>query len=224
MPIHERYLAVNFSSRNKPVTDYPSQLASFLLKTARAGSGRLLDIGSGRGDLAQALRALGVEVEIADINPEASQLAGSEFIFRQITKDGTIAVQNERYETVLLKSVIEHLHDPYPILGEIGRILQPNGKLIVMTPSWRHNVTVFYDAVGHVQPYTVRSLRLSLEIAGFSVDSCVEMRQVPWTWSAPGRTIVSILSPILRFIPRSIRRPEIRFLREATLLAVASRR
>jgi SAM-dependent methyltransferase len=183
----------------------------------------VLDVGSGRGDLAHAFRALGMSVEIADVNPEAAGLAGNSFVYHQIADSGQIPIDAESVDAVVLKSVIEHLHDPYPMLKEIRRVLRPGGKLILLTPSWRHNVEVFYDAPGHVQPYTLRSLRLTLEIADFEVELCSEVRQVPWTWSLVGRRVTALLTPFFPMIPRSVRRPGVRFLREVTLLAVSKK-
>jgi 2-polyprenyl-3-methyl-5-hydroxy-6-metoxy-1,4-benzoquinol methylase len=223
MPIQERYLATNFSQRNKPLSSYPSRLAVFLLGHAQLREGRLLDLGSGRGDLAKAFRDCGLTVEIADANPEASELAGSSFEFHLVHRDGSIAAQSNYFDCVLLKSVIEHLHDPFPLLAEIRRVLRPGGKLIVLTPSWRHNLEVFYDAPGHVQPYTLRSLDLTLKIAGFTPNLSEEMRQVPWTWTRFGKKVSRVLSPVFRLVPRSIRRADVRFLREVTLLAVVTR-
>jgi len=220
VPINDNYLAVNFSQFNKPKSDYPSRLAEFIARDIPR-SVRLLDVGSGRGDLAEALQRRGFDVQIADVNPQASSLAGPKFKFHEIASDGTINVDSDQFDVVLLKSVIEHLHDPYPLLREIRRILKSNGCLIVLTPSWRHNIDVFYDAVGHVQPYTERSLKLTLEIGKFSVQHCKAFRQVPWTWSTLGDVVVRAMSGLFRFIPRRVRRPGLRFLREATLYAVA---
>jgi 2-polyprenyl-3-methyl-5-hydroxy-6-metoxy-1,4-benzoquinol methylase len=223
MPAHEKYLSVNFSTSNKPKSEYPTKLAGLLLGHLPRGKCHLLDVGSGRGDLAKAFRELGCDVEVADVNPEASDMAGSDFVFHSISKGGEIAASSGKYDAVLFKSVIEHLHDPYPLLAELRRVMKVGGTLITLTPDWTHNEDVFYDAVGHVQPYTKRSLSLTLEIASFSVKSCESFRQVPWTWSRIGRYIASGLGPAFRLIPRRFRSPNLRFLRETTLLAVAIR-
>ena len=223
MPTHKNYLSVNFSNSNKPESDYPAKLAKLLLNHIPLGQPRLLDVGSGRGDLAKAFRELGSNVDVADVNSEARDLVGSDFIFHSISKAGELAASSDTYDVVVFKSVIEHLHDPYPLLTEIRRVLKVGGTLIAMTPNWTHNADVFYDAVGHVQPYTKRSLRLTLEIANFSVTSCESFRQVPWTWSPIGRLISASLIPTFRILPRRLRNPSLRFLRETTLLAIAVR-
>jgi len=223
MPAHEKYLSVNFSTSNKPQSDYPTKLARLLLDHLPPGRCRLLDVGSGRGDLAKAFRELGCNVEVADVNSEASDMAGRDFIFHSISKSGEIAASSDTFDAVLFKSVIEHLHDPYPLLAELRRVMKVGGTLITLTPNWTHNADVFYDAVGHVQPYTKRSLSLTLEIASFSVQSCDSFRQVTWTWSRIGRHIAAALAPVFRLIPRRFRNPNLRFLRETTLLAVAVR-
>ncbi|MEY3452559.1 MAG: hypothetical protein RL574_297 [Actinomycetota bacterium] len=222
MPNQPRYLEVNFSESNKPTTEYPSRFARHLATRTNRSQGTLLDIGAGRGDMARAFQGLGFDVEIADINPESGDMSGASFPFHAITPDGRLEAPSAQFDLVLFKSVIEHLHDPYPLLKEIRRVLRPEGVLICLTPDWKSNMDVFYDAVGHVQPYTTRSLRLTLEIAEFHVTSVEALRQVPWTWTSLGRLFSIALSPVFRFIPRSVRRPGLRFLRERTLLAVAA--
>lgn len=181
----------------------------------------MLDVGSGRGDMARAFQSLGFEVEVADINPEAASMAGAEFPFHLLAPNGSLDIPSNLFDVVLFKSVIEHLHDPFPLLHEIRRILRPGGILICLTPDWKSNVDIFFDAVGHVQPYTSRSLRLTLEIAGFQISSVDTLRQVPWTWSSVGSRTCKLISPVFRLIPRRTRRPGIRFLRELTLIAIA---
>ncbi|NCZ88786.1 MAG: class I SAM-dependent methyltransferase [Actinobacteria bacterium] len=222
MPNQPRYLEVNFSESNKPTTEYPFRLARHLATRIPHSQGKLLDIGAGRGDMARGFQSLGFEVEIADINPESGEMSGTGFPFHAITPDGRLDAPSAQFDLVLFKSVIEHLRDPYPLLREIRRVLRPDGILICLTPDWKSNMDVFYDAVGHVQPYTTRSLRLTLEIAEFHVTSVEAFRQVPWTWTSLGRYFSIALSPAFRFIPRSVRRPGLRFLRERTLLAVAA--
>jgi len=222
MPNQPRYLEVNFSESNKPTTEYPSRFARHLATRTNRSQGTLLDIGAGRGDMARAFQGLGFDVEIADINPESGDMSGASFPFHAITPDGRLEAPSAQFDLVLFKSVIEHLHDPYPLLKEIRRVLRPDGVLICLTPDWKSNMDVFYDAVGHVQPYTTRSLRLTLEIAEFHVTSVEALRQVPWTWTSLGRLFSIALSPVFRFIPRIVRRPGLRFLRERTLLAVAA--
>jgi len=195
--------------------------ARYLATRIGGSQGLLLDIGAGRGDMARSFQSLGFDVEIADINPESGAMSGTELPFHVIGPDGRLETPSSRFDVVLFKSVIEHLHDPYPLLNEIRRVLRPEGVLICLTPDWKSNMDVFYDAVGHVQPYTARSLRLTLEIANLHVLTVEPLRQVPWTWTPVGRILSSVLSPIFRFIPRRVRRPSLRFLREETLLAIA---
>jgi dolichyl-phosphate beta-glucosyltransferase len=70
---------------------------------------------------------------------------------------------------VCLLDVIEHLSDPLSTLREAGRILAPNGRLIVTVPAHPRLWSAADEILGHARRYTRASLRHEVERAGFEV-------------------------------------------------------
>ena len=78
-----------------------------------------------------------------------------------------IPCESETADLVVALALIEHLHNPDNFFSEALRILRPGGILFVSTPNWRYSWKTFYDNPAHVQPYSEKSLKISLEAYGF---------------------------------------------------------
>ena len=76
-----------------------------------------------------------------------------------------IQFDNNKFDIVFSKSVIEHLKNPNNIIKEALRVLKPGGKIILLTPSWLHTYWgPFYIDHTHVSPFTVSSLKNILQL------------------------------------------------------------
>jgi SAM-dependent methyltransferase len=69
-----------------------------------------------------------------------------------------------------------------PIWKECLRVLKWDGKLIIITPSWKHSVKTFYDAYTHRRAYTIGSLKHGLMLNGFFVEEIKYFRNLPFLW------------------------------------------
>ena len=74
------------------------------------------------------------------------------------------------YDCVLALDVIEHIDDDCRVLHELGRLLQPTGRLVVSVPALPELFSEFDEVQGHRRRYTAESLRRSLEGAGLFVE------------------------------------------------------
>ena len=66
--------------------------------------------------------------------------------------------ENERFDIVFSKSVIEHIQNTDHFLGEAKRLLKPEGKIVIMCPAWESQAKHFYDDYTHIKPFTVWTL------------------------------------------------------------------
>lgn len=66
--------------------------------------------------------------------------------------------------------VIEHLQSPDFLLGEIKRILRPDGMVFFVTPDWRKQHKIFWRDPTHVKPYDKEGLGRLLRIHGFAPE------------------------------------------------------
>jgi SAM-dependent methyltransferase len=110
-----------------------------LLQVAREltnDTGRLLDIGSGRGEVLKAAREerwKPVGLEPSPMFAEyAARYSGAE-VRREPLEQSNFAAGS--FDVVVLGAVLEHLYNPDQIIKEISRILRPGGALFVDVPN-----------------------------------------------------------------------------------------
>lgn len=100
---------------------------------------RLLDLGAGRGNVAQmnfrtqVAHVAGVDVDAAVLdNPFLDSAA----IIRM--DDGRIPYDDGVFDVVFSDNVLEHLPDPSATLREVRRVLKPGGVFLAKTPNKWH--------------------------------------------------------------------------------------
>ncbi|WP_324670185.1 glycosyltransferase [Geochorda subterranea] len=105
-------------------------------------TGRVLEIGSGSGDLAIACAMAGREVYALDVDPIAvevgrakvSELGLTTCRFRLADGQRT-GLPDSSFDTVLLAEVLEHVSDPYPLLCEARRLVKDGGRILISVPN-----------------------------------------------------------------------------------------
>ena len=139
------YLELTYSEERLPPSDYPSQLAEWLVIHIFRQPGRLLDVGCGRGEYLKAFKHLGFEVMGVDNAPSTKRMAEGLQVEVVDIEQQLLPFPTESFDFVYSKSVIEHLHRPDNMLAECFRVLRSGGVAVIMTPSWRHQWRVFYE-------------------------------------------------------------------------------
>ena len=112
-----------------------------LLPSFKEG-GRVLEIGCGSGRFLSIMRLLGWKVCGVEPDPVAAALA-KDAVGCQIHV-GTIEdapFDTEHFDAIVSSHVIEHTYDPRSFVARAGRLLAPNGTMIVLTPN--------FSSVGH---------------------------------------------------------------------------
>lgn len=124
------------TSENPPKTKYDGLLSPYLRNLRHRMalpmvSGRVLDIGCADGYLAGFVSPenyVGVDAD-ADAVSEARR-AHPDHVF--LTNDELEAT--ERFDTIVILAVIEHVEDPEGFLGRWCRHLEPGGRVVLTTP------------------------------------------------------------------------------------------
>lgn len=126
---------------------------------AFAGSGSsVLEVGCGRGVVVQSLRKEGIDcygVELAKVSPVKT--------IEKYIHVGTDAIdlpvaERQRYDTILLLDVIEHISDPVNFLQDLCKVF-PNLSCIVTTVPARPELWSNYDRTyGHHRRYMLEDL------------------------------------------------------------------
>jgi SAM-dependent methyltransferase len=152
------------------------------------GRGRLLDVGSGRGDVLMAAREREWEATGIDLSPSFADYAegrsGARVRREPIEHCG---FADGSFDAVILAAVLEHLYDPDETVSEIARVLRPGGAFFVDVPNeaglyfrlgniyqklrgrdWVVNVAPTFEPF-HVFGFSPRSLRALLAKHGLMV-------------------------------------------------------
>ena len=225
---NKNYIDFLYSSKYRPKTDYPIRFADHLNKRFFLKKGKLIDLGCGRGDMLQAFKKIGFDVEGVDLSPSSVELNKPIPIKLANLSEDQLPYNDDYCDYIFSKSVIEHIQEPSLLIKESYRILKPNGKCIFLTPSWVHNSWgPFYLDHTHVTPFTQFSLRNLLIMSGYKNVKVLNFRQLPFLWKYPFLKIFSqIISKLpLRYspmyevnLPNSLNKI-IRFSNEVMLLA-----
>lgn len=111
------------------------------------GKGRLLDIGSGRGEVLAAATRAGwqtVGIEPSEQFAEyAAARSGAEVRREPVERCDFPAAS---FDAVILAAVLEHLYNPDETIREVARVLRPGGALFVDVP----NESGLYFRVGNL--------------------------------------------------------------------------
>ncbi len=144
---------------------------------------RVLEIGCDAGDFAANLRG---EVWGVEPDAEAATIAAGRLhrvligTFEAVRADLPVGY----FDVIVCNDVIEHMADHDRFLRQVGAYLAPGGVLIGSVPNMRHYRALFellvlrdwdYRDSGvldrtHLRWFTARSLRRSLEGAGFVIE------------------------------------------------------
>jgi 2-polyprenyl-3-methyl-5-hydroxy-6-metoxy-1,4-benzoquinol methylase len=101
-----------------------------------AGTGRLLDVGCGKGWFLEAARERGWQVQGAELCAEVAQRT-MERVGTQVYMGSIfdLDLPEETFDLVTMFDVIEHLETPIEALRICYRILKPGGALAISTPN-----------------------------------------------------------------------------------------
>ncbi len=196
----QNYLEVQYSEAAKPYTAYPAALCRYLAKRFSVPEkSAVLDVGCGRGEFLQGFKQLGLAAYGLDMHRFGGPLLDQFEIRTANVEHERFPYDDETFDFVFSKSVIEHLHNPENFFKECRRILRPGGRIIVMTPDWQSHRYVFYNDHTHVQPYTVTGLGNALKLYGFGDIHTEFFYQLPVVWRFPFLKV--LLKPLRVALP-----------------------
>jgi len=159
--------------------------------------GEILELGSAPFQFTALLNDLGLPVTGVDIDPGRFEalLQGKDFkVVKCDVEKESLPFEDDAFHLVLFNEIFEHMRiDPITTLKKIGRILHPDGFLILSTPNL-YSITTYinfllgkgfddpyeqfekihkYGHMGHVREYSVSQVGRFLKETGFQT---VEVR------------------------------------------------
>src|SRR5262249_51270925 len=139
---------------------------------------KILEVGSGTGNITQFLCADGCEVTATDIVPSYRSQLRKLFNERpNVTVDQfdlDAAAPEEfiktPFDSVVCLNVLEHIEDDLFALEQMNHVLKPGGKLALLVPSHRVLYGEFDRAVGHYRRYEKKELINKLKKTGYLIN------------------------------------------------------
>jgi SAM-dependent methyltransferase len=183
--VAKRYLDVAYDEEIKPLGNYPNLLTKWIANHVFIKQGRILDVGSGRGEHLNGFYELGYGVAGLDICQAAVDSCPDFDVRVADLAHEPLPYQADSFDYVFSKSVIEHTLQPAVMFEKIKEALKPGGKAVIMTPSWIHTYKIFYMEYTHVKPFTRQSLHDAMKIAGFENVEVDYFYQLPFLWEHP---------------------------------------
>jgi SAM-dependent methyltransferase len=158
------------------------QLAHRAVNAIRLGTlghptGRLLDVGCGKGHFLASARAAGWDAVGLEYAQSSADEAKARYGLDVIVADYMTASLGERFDAVTMWHVLEHLPDPLSAIERARSLLVDDGRLLISVPNlsslqarifgpdWLH-----LDLPRHLFHFTPRSLERLLERGGFRVE------------------------------------------------------
>jgi ubiquinone/menaquinone biosynthesis C-methylase UbiE len=221
-----KYVETIYDPSIKPVTTYPDKLADYIIERFKIPEGsRILDNGCGRGDFQQAFKRNKHVMESwgVDISDVACKQDADYCISGIDLERDRLPFEDNYFDAVFTKSVLEHIHKPDHYLSECRRVLKPGGRIIVMVPDWHTQMYIFYDDFSHVQPYTKLGVKDTLKVFGFHEAEAEVFYQLPSVWKYPSVKVICKILQLFGPVKKMSKNKFYRFSRELMILGVGTK-
>jgi ubiquinone/menaquinone biosynthesis C-methylase UbiE len=175
---------------------------------------RILDVGCGQGEVAAEVKGEFPEAEISGLDYSISAIRAA--TARHTDIDFVVASAYDLpyppgyFDVVLCANIWEHVPDPLLLLKAVGRVLKPNGHVIISTPS-RYRFRNLRRALRgkpveliskhHVTEYTVGQVIEQLRFGGFDCEVYSE----PLERSSRRSLTELVVIPACRFVLRMLK-------------------
>jgi SAM-dependent methyltransferase len=144
-------------------------------------SGKILEIGSGIGNISQFFINEGAEITLSDIETSYFPLLQDKFGESQNLKgiqlldlsDKNLEKNHpkmiEAFDTIFALNVVEHIPGHEQAMKNALKMLRKGGKVIILVPAFHWLYNGFDKQLDHQRRYTQKSLHTLLEDSGFEV-------------------------------------------------------
>jgi SAM-dependent methyltransferase len=145
--------------------------------------GEVLEIGSGIGNISQLVIEDGHTITLSDYNEEYCQVLKKKFQQNKNVRD-VIRIDllhpqfdaiylgyNERFDSIFLLNVIEHIRDDIRAIKNCRYLLKSGGHLIVLAPAYSWLYCSFDKQLGHYRRYSLNAMEQLLIKENFNVLS-----------------------------------------------------
>lgn len=125
------------------------------------------EVGSGHGNVAILLKNYGTAVIAIEPLEQGALVTASSGIRSYVGTLDKLQFPKNSIKCIGIFDVLEHLDNPNEVLGEIYRVLEPDGLLVTSVPAHQWLFSDFDQSIGHFRRYSRRNLVSTLENSGF---------------------------------------------------------
>lgn len=218
------YVLSSYPQAFKAGNRYPLELMNYLINRFEIGeNSKILDLGCGHGEHLHALTNLGFDTYGVDGSSVALERLGTDKVSVVDFRTQSLPFDDETFDVVFSKSILEHLYYPEFILEEVFRILKPKGLIITLVPDWHYQKAHFYDDFQHRHPFTFKSIGDIHRVSGFESVQIERFLQLPFIWKY--KRLAFIAWFIRHFCPRAFGKniKLVRFSKEVMLLCTGAK-
>jgi 2-polyprenyl-3-methyl-5-hydroxy-6-metoxy-1,4-benzoquinol methylase len=174
---YDKAYEVDREGYRKSLRRYGHQDLEFLERLID-GNGRILEIGCSWGFFLDVASKRGWRVQGIELSPTAVRWAVDNLGLRVTcgTVEDSLLTEETSFDVVVAWHVIEHVQDPISFLNIVRDRLRPGGLLALRTPNIRSvsarlngRAWQWVGAPAHLSLFSLKSLRLAVNQAGFSV-------------------------------------------------------
>ncbi len=136
---------------------------------ARIPPGRLLDIGTMKGDFIHHMTSLGWQAEGVEFSTKPPNLFDMPIRYGDFL---AMEFGDEVFDCVTMWAVLEHVYKPAEYVHRVARLLRPGGRFFFLVTNFNSVQGRFYemdDYPRHLNLFTRRSVRLMLKRAGLEL-------------------------------------------------------
>ncbi len=195
------YLKTNYFNDEYSPKKYPQKFCDYLsgkyFNKAAGASKTLLDIGSGKGNHLVGFVRNGFLVKGIDKRKDCLEVLPDADIRECDLERDTFPFEDNYFDCVFSKSVMEHVHNTENIVRETFRVLKPGGISVQLTPDWATDYKHFWDDPTHVKPFTKKGFLKAFVFEGFEDVKCEGFYQLPFLWKYPRLTFVTRIISLL---------------------------
>jgi 2-polyprenyl-3-methyl-5-hydroxy-6-metoxy-1,4-benzoquinol methylase len=175
---------------NKKKYPYMEEVNDGILRQFRylSDKGNVLDVGCGRGQLGEAIRALGWNVWGVENSPEACATASTrldKLIERDLHDfDGVAAdLKGRQFDALIFSDVLEHVYHPLGVLEQYLAHVKPGGKVLISVPNmvvWTNRLKLLFGRVSytdtgimdrtHIRFFTFKTAKALVRASGCKLD------------------------------------------------------
>lgn len=129
--------------------------------------GRILEIGSGIGNISQFFVANNQEIVLSDLRDNYIEILEGKFPTSEVIKIDLVHPEFDlvykdylsTFDTVFALNVVEHIKDDVQAIANCKKLLRNNGNLIILVPAFQALYNNFDVELEHFRRYTAKTLK-----------------------------------------------------------------